>query len=292
MLPGRGGNVARHGSGDVRVPRAEPLRRRLIGDAPSDLLGQGFARMGPHPVGRLCVRVREQPARRRALASAWQRSRDGAGRPMAKYAGPARPVAAGVDDEPLGHSEIPIQLGRVTDLPAGRIVVGHIQREPVCLSDIRGPEASRHLSSRHPVRVARIEVDPVALRLQGLDRVREHLQPGLPLCAAPAAIQFSERVRLQDHHCGPAAEAGREPVDPLLVRMLLGFQPAVRRVEDQVPQPGKHDKDARPDDGDHSSASPPKPSHGPEYSRVCRSLSRRILRPSGRRSQPWTVIRR
>src|SRR5262249_34930097 len=97
---------------------------------------------------------------------------------------------------------------------------------------------------------------------------------GSPLGVARAAVQLSERVRLHDHHCAPVTEAGREPADPLLVRLLVVLEPTVRRVvptsrlhpEEQIPQRDEHEKYTRRDHGDHSPTDPPKPSHGWEYS--------------------------
>jgi hypothetical protein len=71
--------------------------------------------------------------------------------------------------------------------------------------------------------VARIQVHLVALGLEGLDGVRQHLQPSLPLGDVRAAAEPGERVRLQDYYGGPVTESGREPVDPLLVRPLGAF---------------------------------------------------------------------
>jgi hypothetical protein len=265
VLSGRGRSVARYGGGDVSGPRAKPQRCRLARDALSDLLCQGVARMGSNPVGRLRVRVSEQPACQCTAGGTRRGSRDQVGGRTARSPRAAVPVAAGVDDKPLGQSQSPVQLVRVADLSAGWIVVGHIQREPIGLTDIGRSEAARHLASRHPVRVARIQVHPVALRLEGLDGVRQHLQPCLSLGVAAAAVQPSERVRLQDHDRRPVTEAGGEPADPLLVRLHLGFKPAIQRVQDQIRHASKHEKDTGRGRSDHSPAESRKPDHGWEY---------------------------
>src|SRR6185437_5074140 len=190
----------------------------------------------------------------------------------------ALPVAAGVDDEPLGHSQIPVQRGRVADLPIGRIVVGDVQREPIGRGDIGGSQAAGHLASRHPVRVASIEVHLVVLGLDGSDGVGQHPQPSLPRSVTPAVGQPSERVRLEDHDRWPATQTCRKAVNPLLVRLLIAFEPTIRRMlvtnaDEQNSKHDEQDKLARRDYGHHSPTDPRKPSHGWEYSTIITGLT-------------------
>jgi hypothetical protein len=282
----RGGRVARHRGGDVAAPRAEPHRRRLVRDAQCDLSSLWVAGMGPNPIGRQRVRARVELTRQRARADGRKSLRDRVGARQGSRDAPERvggrvnlpagagcPVAAGVDDEPLGHAQIMVQLGRVTDLLAGRVVVRHVEREPEGVCDIGGSQPSRHLARRHPVRVARVQVHLIGVRLECPDRVGQHSQPGLLLGGVQAVRQLSERVGLKDHNGRPAADAGREPVDPLLVRPLAAFErrPALAcqlRADEQISEHCDPEDDAPRDRSDLSPTRPRIPSHGWEYSPV------------------------
>src|SRR5260370_31659127 len=104
---GLGDLVVRRGSGDVTAPCAEPLCCRLVRDALSDLVRPGVAGMGPNPVGRLRVRVSEEPPRPCPPATAPQSSRDRAAGRVTPSPRAAPPLAAGVRPPPPGPSPTP-----------------------------------------------------------------------------------------------------------------------------------------------------------------------------------------